>query len=121
MVESFRDLRVWQTGMELVTECYRLTRRFPSDERFGLASQVQRAAVSVPANIAEGHGRGTTNAYVNHLWIANGSLTELETHLLIAQRLGYVTEDDLARVLDLIRQVGRMLIALRRSLEIRSS
>lgn len=119
MVEGFRDLRVWQVGMDLVTECYRVTRRFPSGERFGLTSQLQRAAVSVPANIAEGHGRGTTPAFLNFLWIANGSLTELETHLLIAQRLGYVTEDDLAQAFDLSRQVGRMLIGLRRSLQAR--
>lgn len=121
MVESFRDLRVWQTAMDLVTQCYCLTRRFPNDERFGLSSQLRRAAVSVPANIAEGHGRGTTNGYINYLWIANGSLTELETHLLIAQRLSYVTEDDLAPVLDLVRQIGRMLVALRRALESRAT
>ncbi len=119
MIESFRDLRVWQTAMDLVTECYRLTRRFPDCERYGLTSQLQRVAVSVPANIAEGHGRGTTKSFLNFLWIANGSLTELETHLLIAVRLGYIDDEELTHVLDLIRQIGRMLIALRRSLQAR--
>lgn len=117
MIGSFRDLQVWQRAMDLVTECYRLTKRFPADERFGLTSQLQRAAVSVPANIAEGHGRGTTPAFINHLWIANGSLSELETHLLVAQRLGYIAETDLMLAFDLTGQVGRMLIGLRRSLE----
>ena len=120
-VQSFRELRVWQTAMELVTECYRLTRRFPDVERYGLTSQLQRAAVSIPANIAEGHGRGTTGAFLNHLWIANGSLTELETHLLIAERLGYVADPDFRPILARIEQIGRMLTALRRSLESRET
>lgn len=121
MIETFRDLRVWQVAIKLVTECYRLSRQLPDDERFGLTSQLRRAAVSVPANIAEGHGRGTTNAYINYLWIANGSLTELETHLVIAERLSYVSEEELAPAMDLIRQTGHMLVALRRSLESRKS
>lgn len=118
-VQSFRELRVWQAAMDLVAECYRLTQRFPADQRYGLTSQLQRAAVSVPANIAEGHGRGTTGGFLNHLWIANGSLTELETHLLIAERLRYVTGADLESLLTQIEQIGRMLTALRRSLETR--
>jgi four helix bundle protein len=118
-VQSFRELRVWQAAMDLVTECYRLTLRFPAHQRYGLTSQLQRAAVSVPANIAEGHGRGTTGAFLNHLWIANGSLTELETHLLIAERLDYAAAPDLEPLLGQIDQIGRMLTALRRSLESR--
>ena len=81
MIDSFRDLPVWQVAMDLVTESYRLSRQLPDDERFGLTSQLRRAAVSVPANIAEGHGLSTTNGYINYPWIANGSLTELENAL----------------------------------------
>ena len=103
--------------MDLVVGCYRLTTAFPSDERFGLTSQLRRAAVSVPANIAEGHGRGVTKAFVNHLSIAAGSLKELETHLLIAVRLNYVAGDGIAPLLDLSSRIGRMLTGLRRSLD----
>ena len=89
-IRSYKDLIAWQQSMELVVACYRLTEGFPSSERYGLASQLQRAAVSVPANIAEGHSRRTRGAYINHLSIAYGSLAELETHILIAGRLKYV-------------------------------
>jgi len=92
-VEGFRDLVVWQKAVELVIECYKATRDFPSTERYGLTSQLQRAAVSVPANIAEGKGRGFNGSYVNHLAIANGSLCELETHIEIAKQLGYLRID----------------------------
>ena len=86
-VQSHRDLLVWQKAVDVVIACYELTRQFPNDERFGLTSQLQRAAVSVAANIAESRGRGTTNVFLNHLWIASGSLAELDTHLVIAVRL----------------------------------
>lgn len=116
-VKSQRDLLVWQKAMDLVVECYRLTQSFPASERYSLCSQLQRAAVSVPANIAEGHGRGSTKSFISFLWIANGSLTELETHLLIAERLGYVDRDRVETVLSKLQEVGRMLTGLRRSLE----
>lgn len=116
-VEHYRDLLVWQKSMDLVTGCYKATIRFPSDERFGLTSQLRRAAVSIPANIAEGHGRSLTKAFLNHLSIASSSLKEVETHLLIAVRLNYVSGDDIAPLLHLSSEVGRMLTGLRRSLE----
>jgi len=84
-VQSYRDLQVWQKSMDLVTECYRATQQFPKTEIYGLTSQLQRAAVSVPANIAEGQGRQHTKEFIQHLSIAYGSLAELETHLQIAQ------------------------------------
>lgn len=102
--------------MDFVTECYRLTERFPGTERFGLTAQLRRAAVSVPSNIAEGHGRGHAKNFINHLWIANGSLRESETQLLIAERLGYVSPDMLRPPLDLAGEVGRLITGLRRSL-----
>jgi len=115
-IRSHRDLLVWQKSLDLVVASYQLTKQFPDREKFGLSSQLQRAAVSVPANIAEGHGRRATRAYLNHLSIANGSLAELETHVFLAMRLGYVTESDLAPGLSLIEEVRRMLAALRNKL-----
>lgn len=116
-INDHRDLLVWQKAMDLVVECYRVSVHFPKQEQFGLTSQLRRAAVSVPANIAEGHGRSSTKAYLNHLSIACGSLKELETHLLIAHRLDYVTGDDIASALALSTEVGRMLTGLRKSLD----
>lgn len=93
-VPSRRDLIVWQKAMELVVACYRTTEKFPNSEQYGLTSQLQRAAVSVPANIAEGKGRGATGAYWNHQSIAAGSPAELDTHVGVAERLGYLTQTD---------------------------
>jgi four helix bundle protein len=115
-IRSHRDLLVWQKALDLVVACYELSKRFPDREKFGLSSQLQQAAVSVPANIAEGHGRRATRAYVNHLSIANGSLAELETHVLLAVRLGYVTDDGTVPSLSLIEEVRRMLASLRNKL-----
>ena len=113
---KYSDLRVWQDAMNLVTEVYQMTKLFPSEENFGLASQCQKAAVSVPSNIAEGHGRKSTNAYVNYLSIAFGSLMELETQVQIAARLEYITEDDAIRFLAKTDQFGKMIGALKNSL-----
>lgn len=115
-IQSHRDLIVWQKAVELVVDCYRTTKRFPDAEWYGLTSQLQRAAVSVPANIAEGKGRGTTNLFKHFLAIASGSLTELDTHLEIAQRLGYLSDEAALPLFARISEVGRMLTALRKSL-----
>jgi len=96
-IESFQDLVVWQKSMDLVIECYQLVQRLPPNEQYGLASQIRRAAVSIPANIAEGFGRWHSKEFVHFLLIANGSLKELETHLLIGKRLGFFTSPDLAK------------------------
>jgi four helix bundle protein len=115
-IDSYRDLLVWQKAIELVAACYALSQTFPPDERFGLTSQLRRAAVSVPASIAEGHGRGSTKAFLQYLWIANGSLAELETHILIAERLEIVSRSETRAIHDALREIGRMLTGLRRSL-----
>jgi four helix bundle protein len=115
-VKSFRDLRVWQSGMELTVEVYRLTSTFPREEVYGLSSQMQRAAVSVPSNIAEGHSREHTREYLRHLSIAQGSLAELETQLEVASRLCCGTETQIDVILNAVRQLGRQLYALRNSL-----
>jgi len=117
-MQGHKELVVWQKAMDLVVAVYRITRTFPKTEIYGLASQMQRAAVSVPSNIAEGHGLKQTQAYARHLAIANGSLTELETQLEIARRLGYLTAEN-ESVIGRAGEVGRMLAGLRRSLQAR--
>lgn len=103
--------------MELADACYHLTRGFPSDERFGLQSQIRRAATSVPANIAEGHGRYTRGDFLRGLRIANGSLKELETHCLVAAQIHLVSTAELGPTFAIADEVGRMLRALRESVE----
>lgn len=111
-VRHYRDLIVWQKAMDLVENTYAVTRALPADERFGLVQQMQRAAVSVPSNIAEGHQRQSRNAYMHFLSIARGSLAELETQLLMLPRLQYMTEADIRMCLKLADEVGRMLRAI---------
>ena len=111
-----RDLVVWQKAMDLVIECYRISDRFPRSEDFGLRLQLRRASVSVPANIAEGRGRTGVGEYLHHLSIAHGSLKELETHLEISRRLGYLTPEVLADVQGRLDEVGRLLGGLIRKL-----
>lgn len=111
-IESYRDLIVWQKTMDLVVATYRIASRLPPNERFGLASQMRRAAVSIPANIAEGHGRRHRGDYLHSLSIANGSLKELETHLLLTIRLNYCGAADVEPVLQQAFEVGRMLAGL---------
>jgi len=113
---NYRTLRVWQNGMESVRRVYRLTETFPKQEAFGLSSQLQRAAVSIAANLAEGHTRGTTKEYLRHAVIAHGSLGELETLLLIAVDLQYTTAEAVTELTQLCDVTGRMLGSLRRKL-----
>lgn len=116
-IESYRDLMVWQKAMGLVVECYRLSDLFPKTETYGLASQLRRAAVSIPANIAEGHGREHLGDYLHHLSIANGSLMEVETHLLLAEKLSFLESQQINQALAASAEVGRMLAGLTRSLK----
>lgn len=116
-VTSYRDLVVWQEAMDLVVEVYRLAKCFPRDELYGLTSQAKRSASSVPANIAEGYGRDNRGSYVQQLRVAQGSLKELETHLLIAERVSIATSDEVGVILIRCEKVGRLLRGLIRSLE----
>lgn len=111
-ITSYRDLMVWVRAMDLVEVCYKLSMQFPQSEIYGLTSQTRRAAVSIPANIAEGHGRKNLGEYLQHLSISNGSLKELETHLLIAGRLHYVKGDEIIPALERCAEIGRMLASL---------
>jgi four helix bundle protein len=106
--------------MTLAESCYRLTRHFPRDELFGLTSQIRRAGASVPANVAEGHGRENTGNFIQHLRVSQGSLKELETHLLLAGRVGILPASDLEPVLSQCESLGKMLRALIRSLQDKS-
>jgi four helix bundle protein len=117
--QHYRELIVWRKAMALATLCYRLTKSFPKDELFGMTSQIRRAAVSVPANIAEGNARAHTKEYLHHLSVARGSLAELETHLLLSNEVGLLQKGDLDACLGLSDEISRMLAALRKSLEAR--
>lgn len=119
-INTYQDLIVWQKAMDLVIECYRLVKHFPGFEQYGLASQLQRAAVSIPANIAEGYGRSYTGEYLRYLSIAKGSLTELETHIQIATRLSYCNEEQKDKLLRITDSIGRMLTGLQKSLTSKS-
>lgn len=112
-VRSYRDLIVWQKGMTLAASVYRLTRRLPKHEEYRISGQMIRAATSVPANIAEGHGRGTRRDYAHFVSIAKGSLAELETFLLLVAELDLAPTNATEPVLAQAEEVGRMLTALR--------
>jgi four helix bundle protein len=117
--KNFRDLKVWQLGMQLAEEVYRLSQEFPKHETYGLGSQIQRAAVSVPANIAEGHAIGSTKDFARFLGIAQGSLAELETHLMLADRMNYGNPVQIKSILNRCGEEARMLRGLRKSVRAR--
>jgi four helix bundle protein len=116
-IKSYRDLRVWQEGMNLAELSYRLTRAFPREEMFGLAAQIRRAAASIPANIAEGHGRENTQSFVQYLRIAQGSLKELETHFQLAARVGLLESGQIIGPMEQCEALGKMVRLLIRSLQ----
>jgi four helix bundle protein len=120
-MQYYQQLQVWQKAMDLVVACYEATKSFPTEERFGLVNQIRRSAVSVPANIAEGHSRVHTKEFLNHLSMARGSLAELETELMIAQRVGYLAQERLAKLLTMTDEIGRMSAGLRQALEAKLS
>jgi four helix bundle protein len=117
IIKSFRDLTVWQQGMQLVEDIYELSRLLPPDERFGMTMQMRRAAISVPSNVAEGFRRWRPQAYCNHVSIALGSQGELETLIELSIRLKYVTAARASAVMHRIEEVGKMLSGLLGSLE----
>ena len=114
---SFHELKVWQSAMTLVEDIYRVSARFPPDERFGLTAQVRRAVVSIPSNIGEGKRRKRQRAFLHHLDIALGSQGEVEVQLEIARRPGFVAPGDYERILNRVKEVGRMLNGLIESLQ----
>jgi four helix bundle protein len=120
-IQSFRDLVVWQKSMDLVTEIYRLSRGFPKEEIFGLTSQIRRAAVSIPSNIAEGRGKSSKGEFQQFLHHSRGSLAEVETQIIIAQNLGYLSVEETVKVIEMISEVGRLLHGLITSIKKKAS
>jgi four helix bundle protein len=118
-VRNYKELRVWQGAMELVERVYLLSAAFPLEENYGLKSQIRRAAVSIPSNIAEGQSRASTKEFLNHLSIAQASLAEVETQLEISVRLKYVSTAQTTVALAAIQKLGKQLHALRKALEAR--
>ena len=116
-IQDFRDLKVWQAAMQLAIAVYALTPSFPKFEIFGLSSQMQRAAVSIPSNIAEGHARDSTKEFLRFISIAMGSLAEIETQIILANQLNYIEESKLTELLEKTGAVGRMLRGLQHSLK----
>ncbi|TWU20383.1 four helix bundle protein [Bythopirellula polymerisocia] len=116
-MSGYRDLKVWELGVELSLKVYRLTSCFPKSEQYGLSSQMQRAAVSIPSNIAEGHARRSQGDFLRFLRIAKGSLAELETQLIISQRLGLAEKDRHTEILNMTEEESQMLSGLIRSVQ----
>ena len=117
MLKNYRELIVWQKSYQLCLEIYKITRSFPKEEKYGLTSQIRRAAVSVPSNIAEGYGRKTTPDYIRALYVSYGSNCELETQILLSKDLDYINNEDSKKIQENIGEVERMLKALIKSLE----
>ena len=118
-IRSYKDLDVWQKSMALAEDCYRATTEFPRDEIYGMTAQIRRAAVSIPANIAEGYGRDQTGSFIQFLRVAQGSTRELETHLILSGRIGLLHREVRDKLLDECERIGKMLRALVRTLESR--
>jgi four helix bundle protein len=115
-INSYRDLLAWQKGIELTEAIYRISKCFPPEELYGLTNQVRRAAVSIPSNIAEGAGRNTSGEFVQSVGHSRGSLFELETQLIVAERVRYLSQSELRPVFDLTDEIGRLTAGLIRSL-----
>ena len=116
-INTFRDLLVWQKGLDLAVRCYKLVRRFPKTDQPVLGYQIRKASLSIPSNVAEGHARHSTAGYINHLLIANGSGAELQTQLELGRRVDLVTEEEAATYIADAQEIGRMLGGLVSSLE----
>jgi len=115
-IKSYNDLITWQKGIELVKEVYKATQSFPKEEIYGLTSQIRRSAVSIPSNIAEGHARNTTGEFIQFLGIAKGSLAELDTQIIIAAELGFISEQQKNLLREKITEINRLTNGLIKSL-----
>ncbi len=116
-IKDFRDLIIWQKGMKIAKECYFLTKQFPKDELYGMVQQIRRAATSIRSHISEGYGRRSSGDYKRFLNIAQGSINELQTHLLLAKSVGLCSQKDIASLIEELQSETRMIIALIRKLE----
>jgi four helix bundle protein len=116
-INDFKDLRIWQKGMDIAEKCYFLTRLFPRDELYSMVQQIRRSAESIPANIAEGYGRRYRGEYVRFLNIAQGSINELKTYLILSRRVGLCEEKETEMIIALLQEENRMIISLIKKLE----
>ena len=116
-VRHYRDLIVWQKSFDLANHIYEATHHFPKDERYGLSSQIRRAAVSIPSNIAEGSSREGTKEFLHFISITKGSLAEIETQLMLAEKRSYLSTESLNQLLKQTDEISRMLTALKRKLQ----
>lgn len=116
-MHRFKELVVWQKSIVLTREVYAVTDRFPASEKYGLSSQINRCAVSIPSNIAEGAGRNSNKEFIQFIGIATGSLYELETQLIIAEQIGYIKPEEFKLLSDSVEEISSMLYSLKRSLE----
>ncbi|MBU0502207.1 MAG: four helix bundle protein [Candidatus Margulisbacteria bacterium] len=116
-LRTFKDLKVWQKAYSLVLDIYKATKNFPAEEKFGLISQLRRAAVAIPSNIAEGYGRNSLKQYIQFLYIAYASGAEVETQLMLSKDLEYLKENTFSEIIEKYYEVERMLMALIKSLE----
>ncbi|WP_185970198.1 MULTISPECIES: four helix bundle protein [unclassified Mesorhizobium] len=119
-INSYRDLIVWKAALGLAVNCYSATKGFPSSEAYGMTSQIRRSAASIAANVAEGHGRESTGAFIQFLRVAQGSLKELETHLILCGEVGLMVEAEVANLLGQTEDIGKMLRSMIRSLQQKS-
>jgi four helix bundle protein len=119
-VTSYRDLLVWKAAIELAVACYSATKAFPASETYGMTSQIRRSSTSISANIAEGYGREQRGSFVQFLRVAQGSLKELETHLILSERLELMVRKDTAQLLSQSEEFGKMLRSMIRSLQRKS-
>ncbi|NHZ87398.1 MAG: four helix bundle protein [Planctomycetia bacterium] len=117
MVKNYKDLLVWKKSMTLVTNVYKIVEKLPSEEKYGLKSQIRRSAVSIPSNIAEGHSRWYRKEFLHHLSISYGSIAELETQLLIAAELRFIKQDEVQSIFEKTTEIGKMINGLRKKLK----
>jgi four helix bundle protein len=117
-INDFKDLLIWQKGMDISEKCYFLTKNFPKEEIYGMVQQIRRSSVSIPANIAEGYGRRSSRDYARFLNIIQGSINELETHLILSERIRLCTLDEIDLIIKLLHEETRMIIALIKKLEL---
>ena len=111
-IKDFKDLKIWEKGMLIAEKCYSITKQFPKEETYGMTQQIRRASVSIPANIAEGYGRRSSGDYARFLNIAQGSINELETHLLLSVRIGFCRFNDVEIIINELKEESRMIISL---------
>ena len=115
-IQSYKELIVWQKAMDMVADVYKLTKNLPKEELFALTNQIRRAAISVPSNIAEGYGRQSKKEYLQFLSIANGSVCEIETQLLLCVKIGYLSEERINDTIQTLTEIGKMLFTMKQKL-----